>query len=97
MIPVLVALYGAVCKRLHDVNLTSKWVILFLTFRAIAMLSRDTDPRISLVFDLLCDLPIIILFFWPPTKGVNRYGSNPRRDYEEQCVEMGLPRPSDCI
>lgn len=96
-IPCLIVLYGGVCKRLHDVNLTSKWVILLLVFRVIAKIFNHVDPLISLLFDLLCDLPIIILFFWPPSKGINRYGSNPRRDYNEQCMEMGFPDPDSCV
>lgn len=96
-IPCLIALYSAVCKRFHDVNVTSKWVILLLTFRVIAMIFRHADPSISLAFGLLCDLPILVLFFWPPSKGINRYGSNPRRDYNEQCMEIGLPNPDSCV
>ena len=38
----------------------------------------------------------LLLCLYPGSKGINEYGSNPRRDYEEQCEEIGLPKVSEC-
>ena len=95
---VSVVLFLAIsAKRIHDIGVSSKWLcillVLIVIYSIMAMIPSD--------YSLLCLIPVVIcvllLLFYPGTDGLNAYGSDPRRDYEEQCMEAGYPKLSECF
>lgn len=84
-------------KRLHDMNMTSKFCfILIATWILGFFIATSIGMDLAMIATAIQFTWYIVLGVWPGSKGINTYGSNPRRDYEEQCVEIGLPRLSDC-
>lgn len=85
-------------KRLKDMDWSPYWAFvpaityMVYWFSCIAETFGDFTFYALLIFVAIgCTLCL-----YPGSKGINGYGSNPRRDYEEQCVEMGYPKLSDC-
>lgn len=84
-------------KRLHDMNLTSKFVFILVPAFFMVIPDFTAETTTDMIAPAVPGLVIIcLLSLIPGTKGVNKYGSNPRRDYEEQCVELGYPKVSEC-
>lgn len=93
----LVASIAVSAKRLHDMNLTSKFVFLLVPFLYGMIPDFTAETTIDMIIPILPGLIVFcLLSLIPGSKGVNKYGSNPRRDYEEQCVELGYPKVSEC-
>lgn len=94
---------AAATKRCQDMNVPAYYAavpgVSYAVYAIIAAFGtiEGVFSNILLAAVLLYLLSCGILCLYPGDKGINNYGSNPRRDYEEQCVESGLPRPSDCI
>lgn len=84
-------------KRLHDMNLSSKYCFVLIASWILSyfILTR-IGAEIAVIVSIIQLLWYLILGLYPGSKGINGYGSNPRRDYEEQCVEVGFPKLSEC-
>lgn len=85
-------------KRLKDMDWSPYWAFvpaityMIYWFSCIAETFGDFTFYSLLIFVAIgCTLCL-----YPGSKGINGYGSNPRRDYEEQCVEVGFPKLSEC-
>jgi uncharacterized membrane protein YhaH (DUF805 family) len=84
-------------KRLHDMNMTSKFCfILIATWILGFFIATSIGMDLAMISTAIQFTWYIVLGVWPGSKGINTYGTNPRRDCVEQCVEIGLPRLSDC-
>lgn len=93
----IIVMVAAAAKRLHDMDITSKWIFLYLALSIGVLIMNTANPTASFILQGLQIVIQLFLLFWPPTHGINKYGSDPRQDYEEQCIEAGYPRLSDCF
>lgn len=94
----LIALIAITAKRLHDMNLTSKFVFILVPLFFMIIPDFTAGTTMKMLAPAVPGLVVFLLLsFIPGSKGVNKYGSSPRRDYEEQCVELGYPKVSECI
>ena len=96
---ILTPVYGAISvKRLKDIGWPPYlgWVSALSYFICYCLgVSEQVDFfTISIIVFAAWGL---LLCLYPGSKGINEYGSDPRRDYEEQCEEIGLPKVSECI
>lgn len=93
----LILLIAITAKRLHDMNLTSKLVFILVPPFYGVIPDFTAETTMDMISPALPGLAVFcLLSLVPGSKGVNKYGSNPRRDYEEQCVELGYPKVSEC-
>lgn len=73
-------------RRLHDLNLSGWWYLLFILCYVALHLAAFTGHYqliISVaIFALIFYIAIIVLLAWPGTKGANRFGINPIEDLE---------------
>jgi uncharacterized membrane protein YhaH (DUF805 family) len=66
ILPGIWAIWAVYIKRLHDLNLSGKWMFVLVSLGIVL-------PH-SLVGELLLFVPMIVLGSWPGIKEVNRFG-----------------------
>ena len=70
-------------RRLHDQDKSGWWALLLVLPTAIAWLGgKDVFGTPTLMFLQAIYLGGLVLLFWKPTDGPNRYGPDPRLDPE---------------
>ena len=86
----LVAWYSLQVRRLHDINRSGLWVLLFFALGFIGGGTNASNPydisTLTQIIGLIQLLYLLGLFFWPGTKGPNRFGQDPKwqhKDYAE--------------
>ena len=95
----IIILLAVTSKRLHDIDLSGKWIFLIALLHIGCLIGfymiENAASNALVVWTLGIDLPVciicLLLLIWPGTKGINRFGTNPRRSYREQCLEAGYP------
>lgn len=93
----LLLIIPAAVKRLHDFNVTSKWLLAIPIIAFLSIVLAEDMPVISTILGIVVVLFFLALFFYPGDKGINSYGSNPRFDYDSQLMEIENLRVSDNI
>lgn len=86
-----IAYLALMSKRLHDMDLSGKWIFPIVVIAVVANLFLESFPMLSFILSILMLLISFSLLLIPGSKGINKYGSNPRRGYKEQCLEAGYP------
>ncbi len=86
-----VALLAESIKRLHDIGLSGYWCIPALVADIIAMFEGVVAPWVIICCVIVFWGYVILMMLIPGTRGINEYGTNPKRSYREQTLEAGYP------
>ena len=78
-------------KRLHDIGLSGYWCIPALVAGIISIFAGVTAPWLIICCVIVFWVYVILLMLIPGTRGINEYGTNPKRSYREQTLEAGYP------
>ena len=86
-----IALLGEGAKRMHDFDVSAKWLIVLVLITIASSFLAEQIPNLVYVYFAVYWIVVILLCTIPGTKGINRYGTNPTRSYREQTLEAGYP------
>lgn len=85
------ALLAESIKRLHDIGLSGYWCIPALVADIFAIFAGIVSPWLLICCVIIFWGYVILLMLVPGTRGINEYGTNPKRSYREQTLEAGYP------
>lgn len=86
-----VALLAEGVKRLHDFDVSGKWIIPVVLVSVGLSVFQESIPWLGIVGAIVSFVFLTALAVIPGTKGINQYGTNPTRNYHEQTLEAGFP------
>lgn len=78
-------------KRMHDFDVSGKWIIPVVLVSVALSVFRESIPWLAIIGAAVPLVFFIALLLIPGTKGINQYGTNPTRNYHEQTLEAGFP------
>lgn len=85
------ALLAESIKRLHDIGLSGYWCIPALVAGIISIFAGIVSPWLLICCVIVFWVYVILMMLIPGTRGINEYGTNPKRSYREQTLEAGYP------
>ena len=85
------ALLAESIKRLHDIGLSGYWCIPALVADIFVIFAGIVSPWLLICCVIVFWGYVILLMLIPGTRGINEYGTNPKRSYREQTLEAGYP------
>lgn len=110
VIAIWIASLSLYVRRLHDMNLSGIWVLGYIVISLIIgglEVAVTVDPALAaqapavimirLVFNILVIISLLLLLFWPGTKGPNKYGEDPlnrNSEYIDEVFGDGKPKPN---
>jgi uncharacterized membrane protein YhaH (DUF805 family) len=76
---------GILIRRLHDQNRSGWWALVCLPYAFLAWFGgpRAERPLWEHVLTVVVSLVVLLFLLWAPTPGSNRYGPDPRLNYED--------------
>lgn len=85
------ALLAESIKRLHDIGLSGYWCIPAFVADIFAIFAGIVSPWLLICCVIVFWGYVILMMLIPGTRGINEYGTNPKRSYREQTLEAGYP------
>lgn len=75
----LVVSISLIIRRLHDINLSGLYYFGILIFGAICGVVTRAEPQAppAVILNSIMLIVLLLLIFWPGTKGPNKYGPDP--------------------